>query len=394
MDITTTIQNILTTSKDLVLQKLGAREQLISYARSLITTLETPSETIFRMAFAEPANYALVRIAIDLKIFETLNAASGKPVTVTELAKNGADAVFVHRMLRHLAAMNIVKETAVGEFAATGFSDALLEDKYRGGVIYSYDVLGPTLRRLPDYMKETGYKNPSDPAGGPFQFAHNTKDPFFVWLGGHEQYAVAFNQYMGGYRYGKATWLDPGLYPIDTALQLDTEAEKENGAAIVDVGGGMGQDLAELKSKHPTLRGKMVLQDLPTVIEQITDLPADIERQAHDFFTPQPVVGARVYYLHSVLHDWDDTSCIKILENIKPAMRPGYSKILINDFVVPDKGATWPATAMDLGMMALGSVKERTEEDWTSLAQKAGFLVKKVTVIEAGSENIIELGLA
>jgi len=75
-------------------------------------------------------------------------------------------------------------------------------------------------------------------------------------------------------------------------------------------------------------------------------------------------------------------------------MRPGYSKILINDFVIPNKGAVWAATAMDIGMMALGSVKERTEEDWNTLIQKAGFVIKKITPIEAGSESIVELDIA
>lgn len=68
--------------------------------------------------------------------------------------------------------------------------------------------------------------------------------------------------------------------------------------------------------------------------------------------------GARAYYLHSVLHDWDDASCVKILRNIVTAMQPGYSKVLINENVVPDVGAVWSITSMDWLMMALGAVRE------------------------------------
>jgi len=292
MDIAANIQHILTASKDLVLHKLGARERLVTLARSLIATLETPSERIFRLAFAEPANFALVRTAVDLQVFETLKNAGSTPVTVSALAKPAnADPVFVHRLMRHLAAMDIVHEASANEFTSTGFTNALTEDRFRGGIIYTYDVLGPSLRRLPEYMKDTTYRNPSDPAGGPFQFAHDTKDPFFPWLMGHEKYMTSFNQYMGGYRVGKPTWLDPGLYPIDSTLTLDTQGEAEKGVLIVDVGGGMGQDLQELKTKQPGVRGRMVLQDLPAVIDQIKDLDAGIERTPHDFFTTQPVAG-------------------------------------------------------------------------------------------------------
>ena len=35
-------------------------------------------------------------------------------------------------------------------------------------------------------------------------------------------------------------------------------------------------------------------------------------------------------------------------------MAPGYSKVLINEYVVPDFGAAWPMTSMDWLMMALG----------------------------------------
>ena len=303
MDITHTIQSLLSASSDLILQRLGARERIISLARSLITTLETPSERIFRLAFAEPAGFALLRTAIDLSIFSILRHANGAAVAVAALAApKEADPVFVHRMLRHLAAMDVVKETAAGEYASTPFSDALTEDRYRGGIVYTYDVLGPSLRDLPAFMAETGYKNPFDPAGGPFQHAHGTREPFFAWLAGHPEYMTAFNQYMGGYRAGKASWLDAGgVFPAEQMLRLDETAERENRAVIVDVGGGMGQDLLELRMKHPEVKGRMVLQDLPAVIEQIKDLPEEIEATAHDFFETQPVKG-RSFKLPNLLN--------------------------------------------------------------------------------------------
>lgn len=72
--------------------------------------------------------------------------------------------------------------------------------------------------------------------------------------------------------------------------------------------------------------------------------------------------GAKAYYLHSVLHDWDGEKSVQILKLLVPALQKGYSKILINENVVPDAGVSWSITAMDFLMMALGAVRERTEK--------------------------------
>jgi hypothetical protein len=88
------------------------------------------------------------------------------------------------------------------------------------------------------------------------------------------------------------------------------------------------------------LPGKLVLQDRPEIID-IAKVGPGAEGMAHDFLTQQPVKGARAYYLHSIIQDWNDEVNIQILKAIVPAMKKGYSKILVNDFVVPNQGAHW-----------------------------------------------------
>ena len=51
--------------------------------------------------------------------------------------------------------------------------------------------------------------------------------------------------------------------------------------------------------------------------------------------------------MHSILHDWNDDNCRKILSNLVPAMNRGYSKVLINENVIPDVEAHWEAAALD-----------------------------------------------
>ena len=138
-------------------------------------------------------------------------------------------------------------------------------------------------------MRTTNYRNPSDITDGPFQYAHKTSDPFFVWLGERPEQFEHFNNFMSGYRQGKRSWMDPGFYPVEDRLAI--KSTDENPVLLVDVGGGLGHDLEEFTAKYPSMVGSLVLQDQKDVISQINAASPSIELTAHDFFTPQPVKG-------------------------------------------------------------------------------------------------------
>ena len=85
---------------------------------------------------------------------------------------------------------------------------------------------------------------------------------------------------------------------------------------------------------------------------------------SHGFFTQQPVKHARAYYLHSVLHNQSDDDCVRILTNLKPALKSGYLKIILNEIVVLESHASLSATSMDQLALVLGTMRERTELQW------------------------------
>lgn len=199
-----------------------------------------------------------------------------------------------------------------------------------------------------------------------------------------------FNNYMMAYRAGKPAWMDAGFYPIDDRLSKSFDKQISD-VFLVDVGGGLGHDLRDLRAKHPELPGRLILQDRQEVIATIphtADSP--FEATAHDFFTEQPVKGAKAYFLHSVLHDWGFDDCVRILQALKPAMKPGYSRLLINEIVVPDEKPTWPVTAMDQLVLVLGAMAERSEAQWTALLRQAGYKIVKIWQYHLGSESLIE----
>jgi O-methyltransferase domain len=184
-----------------------------------------------------------------------------------------------------------------------------------------------------------------------------------------------------------------GIYPFEEKHQAANSPDR---VLAVDMGGGRGRAMLALRKGCPSLTGKLVLQDRKEVISTIAaeDLLPSIEKMEHDFFTPQPVHGAQIYYIRRVFHDWLDPEARKILTNIIPAMAPD-SRILISDMALPEPVTAEDAHAvwLDLMMMTIGG-KERTKRDWEALVQSAGLkIVKFWQTKETGALVVVECAL-
>lgn len=87
-------------------------------------------------------------------------------------------------------------------------------------------------------------------------------------------------------------WVD--LYPIEKQLVHGLKQDKE-AAFVVDIGGGRGHDLKDVKAKLGRPPGRLILQDLPETIATVDPSWMEgIEAMTYDFFTPQPVKGENI----------------------------------------------------------------------------------------------------
>jgi hypothetical protein len=93
---------------------------------------------------------------------------------------------------------------------------------------------------------------------------------------------------MGGYRQGRPPWMS--FYPVQERMVKGADTDP-NASFLVDIGGSSGHDLAEFHRHHPNYPGKLVLQDLPVVIDQTVSFDNAITPMKHDFFTEQPLKG-------------------------------------------------------------------------------------------------------
>lgn len=75
-------------------------------------------------------------------------------------------------------------------------------------------------------------------------------------------------------------------------------------------------------------------------------------------------------------------------------MKPGYSKLLLHEMIIPEEGAATFFAMLDMTMMAFNSGMERTEKQWEALLNRAGFKVIKFwPPPEQGADGIVEAEL-
>ncbi|CAG7969508.1 unnamed protein product [Penicillium olsonii] len=246
----------------------------------------------------------------------------------------------------------------------------------------------PIIQKTPEFFEKSGYQNPGDPNDGPFQHAYNTTGTCWDWLAEHPDALDRFNTFMEGSRDERAHWAD--WFPVEAQLLNGSLADRP---LLVDVGGNRGHELTGFKEKFPVGAGKLVLEDLPSVIEDIQSLDGDIQRVKHNFFDPQPVKGARAYYFKHILHDWSDDHCRTILKHTTAAMESGYSKILIEDYVVPDQNAGLKETLIDMVVMVWCPGIERTRQRWIELLESVGLEIKNFWLPHGYTKGIIEAEL-
>jgi len=90
---------------------------------------------------------------------------------------------------------------------------------------------------------------------------------------------------------GKTMWADEGAYPVRERLGNANDDE----VLVVDIGGGAGHDLLGFRVRHPDLKGRLVLQEMPYMVEKVKGEGACegvVELMGHDFCGSQPVKGA------------------------------------------------------------------------------------------------------
>ncbi|KAF8247152.1 S-adenosyl-L-methionine-dependent methyltransferase [Wilcoxina mikolae CBS 423.85] len=245
------------------------------------------------------------------------------------------------------------------------------------------------------------YGDSEKPNETAFNVAFGTDEQYFTFLERPDQQRrqSKFADYM---RFVSASYEGPSPL-LDGSFDWGAIGD----GVVVDIGGGVSHVSTQIAHLHPKLR--FVVQDLPAVVAQGTvivnaetevDVASRISFMEHNFWEPQPVKEADVYFLRGVLYDWADKPCINILRNIIPAMKKG-GKILIMDRVLPEP-STQPKVveklhrALDLTVLIHHNGRERARGDWEDLVSRTDSRlgIVKISTPLGSRMGLIELELA
>ncbi|KAI1276010.1 S-adenosyl-L-methionine-dependent methyltransferase [Xylaria sp. FL0933] len=387
------VNEVISNLKDIDAHSFVSAEDrllVLDELRGALRRVQSPWDVLWDQAWVHGCTMAAIKALIDISVFTRWVETGSKAITTSELAGlTGADPLLLKRLLRHIAAERLITEVGADTYAPTPWSMRVGTESAFASIYgkFYHDLVNPLYGSLPFFLREIGYKNPTSSVNGNFQRVHGEGSNFYEYISSDETLNQQFADAMDCASASQSTpWVD--LYNTSQIIR----AAKPGCPLVVDVGGSKGHNLETFLKKHPNVPSQdLVLQDLPGVLEKATIHPG-ITACPYDFFTPQPVKGALIYYLHYILHNWTDEMATKILEALHDAMECGYSKLLVHDVLISDEEPSLSTTTLDLVMMATLSSLERSEQQWRKLIENVeGLRIVKIWETSHAVESIIEV---
>jgi hypothetical protein len=284
------------------------------------------------------------------------------PATADVIAGElGLNADVLHRSLRALANKGIFEMSSDGTFGNNRMSLPLRSSqlsRVREWLLYFSS--GSNVASWSDF--------PETLRTGESAFRRVHGASVWDWFESHPDERDIFAECMMGITAADAPAI-ARLYPFSEVQRL------------CDVGGGRGLLLSEILLRHPKLRG--VLLDSPGVLGAARKLMEQrglterVELSPGSFFEAVPP-GCDAYLMKTILHDWDDATCTRLLQNVRRAAAPG-ARVILCEALAERCSRDLLATRADLHMAVVcDNGRERDLGEFQSLLAQAGFRYRRV----------------
>ncbi|ESZ91778.1 hypothetical protein SBOR_7848 [Sclerotinia borealis F-4128] len=339
----------------------------------LMKAVRGPVDMVFSN-FENSVHSGTLRAVLEMGIFDAL-PTDGSSASATLLAeKLGVEKELLVRFMRVLTVIGPFAEVGVEEYTHTQYSMVYLAPELKGVFKLMYDEYNLANARMYAFFRNNGFKSPEDHFLNPYCFAHQTGEKdMWEHIGAFPERFQNLNLAMIAQTV--ATNWTVGIFPFKDELK-GVKSDDET-VLVVDIGGGSGHVTKQIMGFIEDIPGKVILQEREELIDAIGHIIPEVTMMKYDFFTPQPIQGAPIYYIRRCLHDWPDNDCVRILKVIAAAMTSGVSKLVISEIVLPPVAADVEAGWMDVTMMAI-SGRERTEMQWVNLLTLSGLKLQKI----------------
>ncbi len=325
-----------------------------------------PSILLYQMAVGHYLSRALA-LAAKLRIADLLKDG---PRHYGEVAKaTGTHASSLSRVMRLLSSAGVFVERHNGNFALTPLGEYLrseVKGSMRASVMLFAGVGIQDAWKDLEYCVQTG-----EPA---FRRTRPDGDPFSQMAEGPD--AKIFDEAMA-------------TFAPQTSAAIAAAYDFSGFDSLVDVGGGNGALLIGILNANPNLRG--IVFDMPHNADSAKNkiaeagLASRCQAVGGDFFKEVPS-GGDAYIIKHVIHDWNDEPALAILKNCRRAMGPN-GKLLIAEGLYPahidQSDISRGATANDVNMLVCTGGRQRSEAEFRSLYEAAGFKLTKIVATPA-----------
>ncbi|KUJ11316.1 S-adenosyl-L-methionine-dependent methyltransferase [Mollisia scopiformis] len=287
-------------------------------------------------------------------------------ITYHELSsKTGISSPLLKRILRHAMTSRLFLELPSGEISHSPTSRLLVtNDGLAAFVDLHTETALKSIAHTLDALER--WPESTDPREGGYSLALGRGGETSVYeeVAKDEGRMVGFGRAMRFFSEGEG-------YEVGSLVEGYAWGRIGKGV-VVDVGGANGFASAAISKAFPEL--EMVVQDIQDM--KVEYPGANIRWMVHDYFTPQPVVGADVYLYRFVFHNLYDEKAVEVLRAAVPALKKKGARILINDECLSEPGKVrWrnerAARGLDAIMLACMSGRERESSDWEGLFEKA-----------------------
>ena len=315
----------------------------------------TPNAALVQMAMS----YSRSRMLCAAARLGIADALGDEVRSVDSLAETcHADADALYRLLRALASIGVTEETTPRHFRLTTFGRPMRRDVAQSAwpaVVFWADLLADSWSLLTDCVR-TG--KPASQVRDPNVPSRWSQDP---------EADSIFRAVMG-------------TAPAEDYAPIASAWDFSRANVVADLGGGGGALILAVLERNPHLRGMLV--DREDSIDAARSRFADQSLSSRcrlivaDLTQAIPA-GADVYMLKHVLHGYRDPEAIVVLRNCR-AVIPQNGSLLVIEFILPPRVSQADAQLeghlmSDLNMLAVTGGRERSEHEWRTLLEAAGF---------------------
>ena len=310
------------------------------------------------------------------------------PLTLDDLAALAhAKPDRLKQILRSLHTNNIFAYNETTDHYANNYVSQLLRSDHWTQWCNWVDLYGNEFYKIaggiPEAVKADGEKRERSAA----QIVFDTDEDMFTYFQ-RQGWVRRLHRTLGG-----------GAKAMAPGILTDYPWQDLADTTVLDIGGGGGALTASLLRAHPTMRGAIF--DLPAVIDHVGP-----------FFKPEGQfsdVGSRVthlipgnfleeipcftaYTIKWVLHDWNDGDAVKILRNVRTAIKEGpASRLVILESVLSGRRSGRLSVYGDINMMMTANGQERTEKQWRALAAESGWMTHSIHSLRNAWVQAIDL---